>query len=258
MNYFLSLFAFIATVVGIYGNTWKEGEGRPTGSGLVILAVALMVLLLSIGKHYTDYRRGHQLRSIACSNSLRAIHGITSSLVAIYADAIKFNYDDNKISASDAQTIHDRIKEFIGMAVENLTTSSRLHNMLDELRVLVDYDLFLQSASLSDRSIVLSNEKVTWIQVFSQTAAKGIKDLDDTITAFGFVLESEQIYALNALRGSWLTKRFDGIKNIDPNTSLSGLLQLEGKLSKSKRTILEDFIYTAQDLIRACSTHGRA
>ena len=253
MNYALSVVALLAAVIGVVGNTWKMG--RPTITGWVVIGLALVAFMLTVGKYYTDHHEQRKIAAIACQQVVRGVHLLILPFPVLLADVIR----TNTIPDPNTEERNRRVRELIVANDEQV--ASRIMKSINELPMLLDYANVLNSYFLDDDVSVLRDGSVSgsknplqWKDIFERWAMKGIEALDVTLSSYRSVMTFKEIDAAQQLRNVWLTQRIENLHRVPGDSSLGDFLKLDEKNDpQNQGNIYEEFLHASEFALKVCS-----
>ena len=260
MVYILSLIAFLMTVASIMGDTWKSR--RPTPVGWTILALAAMILLVSIGKHYIDHQEERKISRVAQVQACRAAYQIITPFAILLAGTTLQSTADDNISEHERNELLQKIDTFLRVSVED-ELSMQFAAIIDDLPMLLTNTNYLQNTTLgadsplrppkSDHTPLEERTPHTWKNIFETTASKGIRRLDTTLTTYRSVLDSGEIGSIQALRNHWLTERMDNLLQYNDSMVLIDFLPLDQTKNKDEAgTFYEQFLGNMKKVFKLC------
>ena len=252
MNYVLAFLALLVAILGVLGDTWKDG--RPTWVGYGTLALALAVFTGSVVKHATDHREQRRIAAIACGQVLRGTHALILPFAALLADAIDDDFESDRISRTEARDRRHRVEEFLSVQDAN-ELPSQIVTILDELPNLLGHPDLLSTSSLQDHASQLGVGKVPWKQIF-EVARRGTDTLDNTLSSYQSTMNAREIGAVQRLRNVWLTQRIEILNQHEGADRLSDYLRLGEKRQGSDTTNFDEFLQAVQDAAGTCSETG--
>jgi len=245
MEYILAALAFVATVVGIVGKTWKSG--RPTPLGWAASVVAFLVLVLSVGQQIHKEREEKKIAAVAYERALRSIHGLVEPFAIILAD-IDLR---NKEPGTGPTELNGQLFRYAN-AREDQVGSKDLLEVYKLLPKLVTYEQTLDSYKVGDRTLVLGKTSPQWNELFERTAERSFQELDSTMGTYRSVMDSPAIAAIERLRNDFLVQRLNHIQEEQPEASLGHFLHLTDRLEGAPAPIFEDFLGAAESAQRLC------
>jgi hypothetical protein len=244
VEYILAVLAFIATIVGIVGKTWKGPH--PTLLGWVAGAVALLALTLSVVQQFNKQQAERKIASVAYLNVLRSIHGLVEPFAILLADI-----DLRRAEPGTGRTeLNKKLFDFANAKVEQVD-SEELLSVYVPLSRLLEYVSALKSYSLDDQTLVLGRTSPTWRKLF-QTAVPALTGLDNTMSTYRSVMETSCILAIERLRSVWLVQRINHLDMGQPQDSLDGFLHLSDTLQDTSTPIYNVFLQASEAAHRAC------
>ena len=247
MDYALSLFAFLAAIVGIVGKTWDRG--RPTPIGWVALVSVLLAFLFSVAQHYNDRREAQKIKVLACLQVLRGTSGLIAPFAILVADVDL----RKKAQGTGATPLSKRIKQYLSLKDTQLAVEGM--KIFGDLPLLLRYTEILKRLNLNDYTMVLNrNRGPRWRELFETTAIKGIRELDAVLSSYSSVMDSIEIQAIQQLRNVWLTQRIENLSKISKTISLYNFLKVNKKTNKqNQKNIYEEFLESAKNTTKICS-----
>ena len=260
MSYILFLIAFLMTVVSIMGDTWKNR--KPTPVGWSILALAAIVLSVTVGKHYIEHQETYKITEVARVQACRAAYNIASPFAVLLAGATINTIDKGKISEDIANELLLEVDEFLRVSQED-NLSQQFAGIFDDLPTLLDHASFLRANALGAHSPLRQHQRNTppsqkppplpWRKIFETTSSKGVTHLDATLSIYGSVLTSDEIASIQGLRNNWLTERLDNLTQYPDTMSLIDFLPLDYKpTEEDENNIYEEFLVQMQKVVRLC------
>lgn len=247
MSYALSVLAFFATIIGVVGNTWKDG--KPTVVGWIAIVLACAALALLLVQNYERDKERKMLGDLACEQVLRGTFGLLTPFAVLLANADL----EKKVPGTGPTQLNSRIFEYLNMPNDSL--DSHVMDIFPDLPSLLDHTDSLDTYSLQSYVRVLNgNRRVTWKSLFETTAIKGIAELDAALSFYSSVMDVETIDATQHLRTVWLTQRIENLPTVDISMKLSEFLHLDQKEEKhDSLTIFEQFVQASKRTSALCS-----
>ena len=249
MHYMLAFLALLVAIVGVLGDTWKDGN--PTCAGYVTIVLALAVFAGSVTKHAIDHRAQRNIAAIACGQVLRGTHALIHPFAALLADGVDDDFESGRTSITDARARRNRVQEFLFIQDPN-ELPAQIVIMLDELPILFSHSNLLHTSSLQDHASQLGVGKSSWRQIF-ETARRGVDTLDNTLSSYRSTMNAKEIGAVQRLRNIWLTQRIELLNQRANTERLSDYLRLDEKIQGSDKTNFDEFLQAVKDTVRACS-----
>ena len=245
MSYVLSVVAFVATIIGVAGNTWQGG--RLTVIGWLVIGLALTTLTLTIVQIREQDRNRRHIADVACEQVLRGTHGLIAPFAILLADA-----DLAKMVPGTGPTeLNSRIEKYLRL--NNSELSSNEVGIYEDLPSLINHFPLIMSYSLQDSAGIL-NHKNNWGNVFRTTALKGIDELDKALSSYSGFMDVEIIEATQKLRNVWLIQRIENLNELESSIRLNEFLQLDKKKSEQEKlTFFEEFYHAARSTAELCS-----
>lgn len=251
MEYVLAALAFVATVVGIRGDTWEAG--RPTLVGWIAGTLALVVLVLSVVSHFQQQREQAKIAEVAHIKVLRSIHGVLEPFAIMLADSDL----RRKVPGTGPTELNTQLAAFVGAREEDLEAGA-ISEVLQILPQLLEHTESFGELTLGDTTVVLQNPSPAWGQLFRATAVRSLAELDSTMNTYRSVLSSESVSSIEALRTTWLAQRVAHVQEHEPSEELINFLRLADTIPDTPAPIYLHFLQEAAAANRAVlQAHGR-
>ena len=239
MGYVLSVLALFATFMATFGNTWSKG--RLTSIGWAVIVVALAICGLNIKNQFDTNREKQRIKDLGCQQVLWGIHTLISPFAILIADATRETNGDI--------ALENKIKEYLKIGPDELSLHGAL--IFQILPMLKKHEDFLKQRTLNDHPSVFKKKSDTqWSYIFTTTAIKGIEELQNTLSAFGWAMDSQIVEAVRQLHDEWLTRRIENLSNLDDSMSVDEFLGFPGD---SGSGYFDKFLYSAERAAQICS-----